>query len=84
MGSIIFWVIFGGIVGWVASLLVGKDNGGLLMNILVGIVGSVIGGAIFNLLGGSGVTGFNVYSVVVGIIGAIVLLGILQAFRGKN
>lgn len=80
--SILFWIIFGAIAGWIASSIIGEGshvNG--WMNVAVGIVGSVIGGLLFNTLGGAGVTGFNLYSLVVAVIGAIVLLGIVRMIR---
>lgn len=80
--GIILWIIFGGLVGWVASKFVGTDGQqGIVMNIVVGIVGAVIGGLLFSLLGGVGVTGFNLYSFMVALIGAIVLLAIVKAVR---
>ncbi len=73
--SIIAWIVFGALVGWIASILVGTDSSqGGIANIFVGIVGAFIGGFIMSLIGKSGVTGFNLYSAVVSIIGAVVLL----------
>lgn len=80
--GIILWIIFGGLVGWVASKFVGTDGQqGIVMNVIVGVVGAVIGGLLFSLLGGGGVTGFNLYSFIVALIGAIVLLAIVKAVR---
>ena len=75
------WIIFGGLAGWIASALV-KERRGCLMNVLVGIIGAVVGGLIFSLLGGVGVTGFNVWSLVVAVIGAVVFLVIVRMGRG--
>lgn len=81
--DIIIWLIFGGIVGWIASMIMGTDGSqGILLNIVVGIVGAFVGGWIMNALGRSEATGFNLYSFVVALIGAIVLLGIVRLFRG--
>ena len=73
------WLIVGAISGWLASLVM-RTNQGILMDIVVGIVGAFIGGFLFNLLGAPGATGFNIWSVFVAFIGAVVLLGILRMF----
>ena len=80
--SIILWIVFGAIVGWLASLIM-KTNGqqNLLLDIIVGIVGAVLGGWIMSMFGGGGVEGFNVYSFIVALIGAVVLLAIVKAVR---
>jgi len=78
--DIIIWIMFGGLVGWVASMVMGT-GGGLLWDIGVGIVGAVIGGFIMNLLGQSGVGGFNLYSFLVAVLGACVLIAIVRAMR---
>jgi uncharacterized membrane protein YeaQ/YmgE (transglycosylase-associated protein family) len=65
----------GAVAGWIASMIMGRDNQmGALANIVVGIVGAVIGGFLFNLLGVAGTTGFNIWTLIVSIIGAVVLL----------
>ena len=80
--SIILWIVFGALVGWVASLIMKTDaQQGALLNIVVGIVGAVIGGWIMNSLGHTGTTGFNIYSFVVALVGAIVLIAIVKAVR---
>ena len=80
--SIIAWIILGGVAGWLASMVMKTDaSQGLLANIVVGIVGAVIGGFILGLFGGSGVTGFNVYSLLTAFGGAVVLLAILRAIK---
>ncbi|MGD2048414.1 MAG: GlsB/YeaQ/YmgE family stress response membrane protein [Chloroflexota bacterium] len=77
--SIIGWIILGGLAGWIASMITGRnDQQGCLMNIIVGIVGAAIGGAIVGFLFDGGVTGFNLPSLVVAIIGAVVLLAIVN------
>ena len=78
--DLIVWIIFGGLVGWVASMVMGT-GGGLLWDIGVGIVGAVIGGFIMNLLGQSGGGGFNLYSFLVAVLGACVLIAIVRAMR---
>lgn len=73
--GLISWLVLGGLAGWVASIVAGANaRMGLLANILVGILGAVIGGWIFNFFGGSGVTGFNAYSLLVATVGACALL----------
>jgi uncharacterized membrane protein YeaQ/YmgE (transglycosylase-associated protein family) len=77
--SIIGWIILGGLAGWIASMITGRnDQQGCLMNIIVGIIGAAIGGAIVGFLFGGGVTGFNLASLIVAIIGAVVLLAIVN------
>lgn len=79
--NIILWVIFGGIAGWIASLIMSTNSQqGMLMDIVLGIVGAVVGGFIANLFGAPGVTGFNIYSLVVAVIGAAVLIAIGRFF----
>lgn len=80
--NIILWIIFGALAGWIASLIVKTNRQqGFLLDVLVGIVGAFLGGIIFGLFGASGVTGFNLYSILVAIVGAIVLLWIVKALR---
>lgn len=80
--SFLIYIIFGGLVGWIASLIMKTDaQQGILLNIIVGIVGSVIGSWIFNFFGAGGVSGFNVGSFVVAIVGSVVLIAIVQAIR---
>jgi uncharacterized membrane protein YeaQ/YmgE (transglycosylase-associated protein family) len=78
--GIILWIIFGALVGWAASAIM-KTNEGVLTDIFVGIVGAVVGGWLMSLVGSSGVTGFNLYSFLVALIGAIVLIIIVRFIR---
>ena len=78
--GILLWIVFGALVGWIASMFMGS-SGGLVWDIVVGIIGAVIGGWIMSLIGKSGVSGFNVYSFVVAIIGACVLIAIMRAVK---
>jgi len=78
--GIIIWIVFGALVGWVASMVM-KTGGGLVWDIVVGIVGAVIGGFIMSLIGQSGVGGFNLYSFVVALLGACVLIVVVRALR---
>jgi len=80
--SILAWIILGGIAGWLASMVAGNNaEQGVLGNIVIGILGALIGGFIVNLLGGTGITGFNVWSLIVAVIGATLLLFIVKGFR---
>jgi len=77
--SIIVWIVFGLIAGFIASKIVNNSGEGPLVDILLGIVGSVVGGYIFHFFGHVGVTGFNLYSLFVAVVGAIVVLWIYHA-----
>jgi uncharacterized membrane protein YeaQ/YmgE (transglycosylase-associated protein family) len=79
------WLIVGAIAGWLASIVM-KTNGqqGLLTDILVGIVGAIIGGFLFNQFGAAGTTGFNIWSIFVAFVGAIVLLAALRLLGGRR
>lgn len=83
--GIISWIVLGGLAGWIASIIMGTNASmGLVANIIVGIVGAMIGGFVFTLLGANdGVTGLNIWSLFVALVGSIVLLWIVKAFRGK-
>lgn len=78
--GILLWIIFGALVGWVASMIM-KTGGGLLWDIVVGIVGAVIGGFLMNMLGYGDVNGFNLYSFLVALLGACILIAIVRAVR---
>lgn len=78
--GILLWIVFGALAGWIASMIVRTEQG-LLLDIVVGIIGAVIGGFIFRAFGAAGVSGFNIYSLLVAILGAIVLLWIVKAVR---
>ena len=80
--GIILWIVFGAIVGWIASMIM-KTNGqqNLLLDIVVGIVGAVLGGWIMTLLGQSSGGGFNLYSFLVALLGAVILLAVVKAIR---
>ena len=72
--GIISWVILGLVAGFIASKIVNKSGKGFFLDIALGIVGAIVGGFLFSLLGAQGITGFNVYSMIVAIIGSIVVL----------
>ncbi len=80
--SIIGWIVLGGLAGWLASIITGRnDRMGCIANIIVGIIGAFIGGWLVSLIGGTGVTGFNLASFVVAVVGAVVLLVIVGFIR---
>jgi uncharacterized membrane protein YeaQ/YmgE (transglycosylase-associated protein family) len=72
--GIITWIILGLVAGWIASKFVYKSGSGLVMDIVLGIVGAIVGGFIVGLFGMTGVTGFNIWSVIVAVIGAVVVI----------
>jgi uncharacterized membrane protein YeaQ/YmgE (transglycosylase-associated protein family) len=74
MMSIFGWILLGLISGFVASKMVNRTGEGFFLDIILGIVGAIVGGFIFTAVGASGITGFNLYSMVVAVIGAIVVL----------
>lgn len=78
--GILIWIIFGALVGWVASMVM-KSDGGLLWDIFVGIVGALIGGGVMSFFGQSGVGGFNLYSFLVALLGACILIYIVRMAR---
>jgi uncharacterized membrane protein YeaQ/YmgE (transglycosylase-associated protein family) len=77
--SIIAWLILGLIAGFIASRIVNKAGEGLVLDIVLGIIGAIVGGFLFSLFGAGGVTGLNLYSLLVAIIGAIVVLVVYHA-----
>lgn len=80
--DIILWIVLGALAGWIASIITGTNpEVGWLGNIVVGIIGAFIGGLVLKLFGGSGVTGFNLPSVLTAILGAVILLALLKGFR---
>ena len=80
--SILAWIVLGLIAGFISGLIVNRSGEGFLLDIVLGIVGAVVGGLIMTALGGEGVSGFNLYSILVAIGGAVVVLVILHAIRG--
>ncbi len=80
--GIIGWIIIGALAGWLASIVTGNDRKmGGFSNIAVGIIGGFIGGFIMNLLGGAGVTGFNLWSLLVSFMGSLIFLWIFNKIR---
>ena len=81
--SILGWIILGGLAGWIASALTGSGEG-CLMSIVVGIVGALLGGFLFSLIGHAEIMKLDLRSLIVAVIGAVVLLLVLRAIRGRS
>ncbi|HZV59001.1 MAG TPA: GlsB/YeaQ/YmgE family stress response membrane protein [Candidatus Eremiobacteraceae bacterium] len=79
--SFLAWIVLGLIAGFIGSKIVNKTGEGVLLDIVLGIVGAVVGGWLFNTFGASGVTGLNLYSILVAVVGAVVLLVVYHAIR---
>ena len=79
--SIIGWIILGLIAGFIAGKIVNKQGEGFFLDIVLGVVGAIVGGWLFGLIGHAGVTGFNLYSMFVAIIGSVVVLVVYHAIR---
>ena len=85
MESVIGWIVLGGLAGWIASKFVGTDERqGFVGNIIAGVLGGVVGGWVFSLMGGAGVTGFNVWSLLVAVVGAMIVLLIWKVVSGNK
>ena len=82
--SIIGWLVLGLIAGFIASKVVNKTGEGVFLDIVLGIIGAVVGGFLFTQLGATGVTGSNLYSMFVAVIGAIVVLVLYHAVIGRR
>jgi uncharacterized membrane protein YeaQ/YmgE (transglycosylase-associated protein family) len=82
--GIIAWLVLGLIAGFIASKLVNHSGSGVLMDIVLGVIGALVGGFLFSVVGAVGVTGFNIYSMLVAIVGAVVVLFIYHAFVGRR
>ena len=80
--SFLAWIILGLVAGFIGSKLVNKRGEGLILDIILGIVGAIAGGWLFNLFGASGVSGLNLYSLLVAVVGAVVVLAVYHAVRG--
>jgi uncharacterized membrane protein YeaQ/YmgE (transglycosylase-associated protein family) len=79
--SIFAWIILGLIAGFIGSKIVNKRGEGLVLDLVLGIVGAIAGGWLFNTFGASGVTGLNLYSLLVAVVGAVVVLVVYHAIR---
>jgi uncharacterized membrane protein YeaQ/YmgE (transglycosylase-associated protein family) len=78
-------IVLGGIAGWLASIITKRnDQMGCITNIIAGIVGATVGGWVFSLFGGTGVTGFNLPSLVVAFVGAVIVLAVVNLIFGRK
>jgi uncharacterized membrane protein YeaQ/YmgE (transglycosylase-associated protein family) len=82
--SVLGWIILGLIAGFIASKIVNRSGQGFLLDIALGIVGAVVGGFLFTAIGATGITGFNLYSMFVAVVGAIVVLWGYHAIAGRQ
>jgi uncharacterized membrane protein YeaQ/YmgE (transglycosylase-associated protein family) len=82
--SFIAWIVLGLVAGFIASKIVNKSGEGFLLDVVLGIIGAVIGGYLFQTFGMSGVSGLNLYSILVAVVGAVVVLVIYHALIGRR
>ena len=82
--SFLVWILLGLVAGFIGSKIVNKKGEGLVLDIILGIIGAVVGGWVFSLIGGHPVTGFNLYSLFVAVIGSIIVLVIYHAVVGRR
>jgi uncharacterized membrane protein YeaQ/YmgE (transglycosylase-associated protein family) len=82
--SIVAWIVLGLIAGFIASKIVNKTGEGAILDIVLGVVGALVGGFVFNAVGAVGVDGFNVWSMFVAVIGAILVLVLKHAVMGRG
>jgi uncharacterized membrane protein YeaQ/YmgE (transglycosylase-associated protein family) len=82
--SIIGWIVLGLIAGFIASKIVNKQGEGVMLDIVLGIVGAIVGGYLFSIFGAQGVSGVNIYSMFVAVVGAIIVLVIYHSITGRR
>lgn len=82
--SILAWIVLGVIAGFIASKLVNRSGGSLVLDLVLGVIGAVVGGFLFNQFGAAGVSGLNIYSLLVAVVGAAVVLVIYHAITGRR
>jgi len=82
--SFLAWIVLGLIAGFVGSKLVNKTGEGVLLDVVLGVIGAVVGGYIFTVFGAHGVTGLNLYSVLVAVVGAVLVLVAYHAIKGAG
>jgi uncharacterized membrane protein YeaQ/YmgE (transglycosylase-associated protein family) len=82
--SIFVWLVVGLIAGWIGSMIVNRQGKGLVLDLVLGIIGAVVGGFVFNLFGHAGVTGINLYSILVAVVGAVIVLAIYHMTVGRR
>ena len=82
--SIISWIILGLIAGFIASKIVNKSGEGMLLDIALGVVGAIVGGIIFSFFGATGITGLDIWSMIVAVVGSVVVLWAYHAITGRR
>lgn len=82
--SIFGWILLGLVAGFLASKIVDKSGQGMLFDIFLGIIGALAGGLLFSLFGATGVTGFNIYSLIVAVVGSVVVLWLYHMLMGRR
>lgn len=82
--SIISWIILGLIAGFIGSRIVNKQGEGMLLDMALGIVGAIVGGILFSFFGATGITGLNIWSMIVAIVGSVVVLWVYHAISGRR
>jgi uncharacterized membrane protein YeaQ/YmgE (transglycosylase-associated protein family) len=82
--SILAWIVLGLIAGFIGSKIVNKSGEGVFLDIILGVVGAVVGGWLFSAFGMSRVTGLNIYSLLVAVVGAVVVLVVFHALSGRR
>ena len=82
--GILAWIVLGLIAGFIASKIVDHTGSGILMDIVLGVVGALVGGFLFSMFGAVGVTGFNIYSMLVAVVGAVVVLWLYHMLIGRR
>jgi uncharacterized membrane protein YeaQ/YmgE (transglycosylase-associated protein family) len=81
--SLIGWIVLGLIAGFIASKIVNRAGEGALLDVILGVIGAVVGGWLFHVFGMPGVTGFNIYSMLVAVVGAVAVLVLYHAIAGR-
>ena len=79
--NILLWIVLGALAGWLAGMIMGQEGRNWLVNILIGVLGAAIGGVVASLLGLGGITGFDLYSLLIAVAGACLLLGVYSLLR---
>jgi len=82
--SFLAWIVLGLFAGFIGSKIVNRRGEGIVLDVLLGVVGAVIGGWLFNSFGAAGVSGLNLYSLFVAVLGSVVLLVVYHALRGRR
>lgn len=82
--GIVLWIVFGAIAGWIASVIMKTDsNQSTINDIILGVIGAIVGGFLMGMVGQTGITGFNLYSLFVAVIGAVVVIYVGRMLRNR-